>query len=60
MSVRPSVRTEQIGSHWTDFHEMLYLIIFRKTVEKIQVTLALSDPTSALTRALSIQKYHYY
>jgi hypothetical protein len=28
---------EQLGSHWTDFHEILYLIIFRKSVEKIQI-----------------------
>jgi len=26
MSVRPlSSRMEQLGSHWTDFHEILYL-----------------------------------
>jgi hypothetical protein len=24
-SVRPSVRMEQLGSPWTDFHEILYL-----------------------------------
>jgi hypothetical protein len=30
---------EQLGSHWTDFHEFLYIKIFRKTVEKIQVPL---------------------
>jgi hypothetical protein len=29
-SVRPSV--EQLGSHWTDFHEILYFSIFRKSV----------------------------
>jgi hypothetical protein len=39
MSVRPSVHMEQIGSHWTDFHEIWYLNIFRKTVEKIQILL---------------------
>jgi hypothetical protein len=38
-SVRPSVRMEQLGSHWTDFHEISYVIIFRKTVEKIHVSL---------------------
>ena len=37
--IRPSVRMEQLGSHWTDFREMLYLSIFRKPVEKIQVSL---------------------
>jgi len=30
---------EQLGSHWTDFHEILYLSIFRKFVEKTQVSL---------------------
>jgi hypothetical protein len=34
-----SVRTEQLGSHWTDLHEILYLGIFRKSLEKIQVLL---------------------
>jgi hypothetical protein len=33
MSVRLSVRMEQLGSDWTDFHEILYLRIFRKTRE---------------------------
>ena len=27
---------EQISSHWTDFHEICYLSIFRKSVTKIQ------------------------
>jgi len=31
---RPSVRKDQLGSHWTDFHEILYLNIFRKSIEK--------------------------
>jgi len=39
MSVCPSVRTEQPGSHEADFHEILYSSIFRKSVEKIQVSL---------------------
>jgi hypothetical protein len=34
-----SVRMEQLGSHWTDFHEIWYLWIFRKSVEKIQDSL---------------------
>ena len=33
-----SVRMEQLGSHWTDFHK-IYRIIFRKSVEKNQVSL---------------------
>jgi hypothetical protein len=30
---------EQLVSHWTDFHEIWYLSIFRKSVQKIQVLL---------------------
>ena len=30
---------EQLGSHWTDFHEFLCLNIFRKSIEKIQLSL---------------------
>ena len=37
MSVCPSVRMEELDSHWTDFHEILNLGIFQKYVEKIQV-----------------------
>jgi hypothetical protein len=39
VSVRPSVLMEQLGSHWADFHEILYMITFRKFIEKIQVSL---------------------
>jgi len=39
LSVCLSISTEQLGSHWTDFHEVSYLSIFRKRVEKIQVSL---------------------
>ena len=38
-SVCPSVRMKQLGSHWTDFYEICYLCTFRKTVEKMQVSL---------------------
>ena len=34
LSIHPSDRTEQLGSCRTDFHEILYLSTFRKTVEK--------------------------
>jgi len=30
---------EQLDSHWTDFHEMLYLSILRQYVESSQVQL---------------------
>ena len=36
--VRLSVRMEQLGSHRTDFYETWYLIFFRKSVWKIQVS----------------------
>jgi hypothetical protein len=36
--VRPSVPTEQLGSNSKDFHEILYLGIFRKSTEKIKVS----------------------
>ena len=34
-----SVRIDQHGSHWTDFHEIWCLSIFRKYTEEIQVSL---------------------
>jgi hypothetical protein len=39
MSVRPSVRVEQLGSYWTYFDEIWYLSVFRKSVKEIQVLL---------------------
>jgi hypothetical protein len=39
LSVCPSVRKEQLGSHCTDFHEIWHSSTFRKSVEKIQVSL---------------------
>jgi len=38
-SVRPLVCMEQLCSHRPDFHEILYWNIFRKYVQKIQVSL---------------------
>ena len=35
--VCPSVLMKQFGARWMDFHEILYLKIFPKSVEKIQV-----------------------
>jgi len=43
MSARPSVRMEQLGSRWTDFHEILYWNIYGKSVDKIQVSLKLDN-----------------
>jgi hypothetical protein len=37
MAGRPSVHMERLGFHWTDFHEIGYLSIFRKSVDRIHV-----------------------
>jgi hypothetical protein len=39
LPVCPSARMEQLGSHWTDFHEILYPSIFRKSAEQTRVSL---------------------
>jgi len=39
LPARPSVCIEQLGSHWTDFHEILYFRNLRKSGKKIQVSL---------------------
>ena len=38
VSFCPSARMEQLGFHWKGFYEIWYLIIFRKTVKKIQIS----------------------
>jgi hypothetical protein len=38
-SVRPSIRMEQLGSHLTNIHESWHLNIFRKSAQKVQVSL---------------------
>jgi len=35
LSIRTSVRLEQLGSNWTNFHEIWYLNIFRQSVDEI-------------------------
>ena len=42
----PSVCKEQLGFHWMDFHEISYLSIFPKPVEKIKVSLNLARITA--------------
>ena len=39
---------EQVVSHWMEFHEIWYLSIFQKFVEKIQVSLT-SHKNNGLT-----------
>jgi hypothetical protein len=45
MSVRLTVCMEQLDSHWTDFREICHYKIFRKSVEKILLSLK-SDKTN--------------
>jgi hypothetical protein len=40
---------ELFGSRWTDFHEIQYLSISRKSVDKIQVSLKLDKNKGHLT-----------
>ena len=49
MSVHPLVSMKQLGSHWSDFHEISYLRIFQKSVQKIRVSLK-SDKTNGYLR----------
>jgi len=39
MAVPPSICVGQLVSHWMDFYEILYLSIFQKYFEKIQISL---------------------
>jgi len=41
---------EQLGSHYTDFHEILYPSIFRKIAEKIHVSVISEKNNSYFTR----------
>jgi len=43
-----SVCKEQLGYNWTDFHEIWYLSIFRKSIENIQVSLTLWSLTTLI------------
>jgi hypothetical protein len=39
LAARPPARMKQLGSHWIDFREILYLSILLNSVDKIQVSL---------------------
>jgi hypothetical protein len=47
MSVCPYIK--QFGCHWTSFYEILYLNIFQKSVDKIQVSLKSDKNNGYLT-----------
>jgi hypothetical protein len=61
VSVRPSVHMVQLGSHWTDFHEMWYLSVFRISETESEVlftdSTALVIITECSKRALSKAYY---
>ena len=48
-SVRPSIRVEQLSCYWMDFHEFWYLNIFRKSVEKFQVSFKSDNNSGCFT-----------
>ena len=62
MSVLPSVLcTEQLGSHAMEFHEILNLIIFRKCVEIVQVSLKSDEKNGYFTEDLCMHTHtHTY
>jgi hypothetical protein len=45
---------QQLGSHWTDFDETLYLSVCQKSVEKIQGSLKFEKITGTLLEDVSI------
>jgi hypothetical protein len=49
LSVCLSVRIEQLGFNWTDFYEISYLRIFRKSVEKIQASFKSDNKNGYIT-----------
>jgi hypothetical protein len=49
-SLRPPVRMEQFGSHFTDLQEIGYLSIFRKSVREVQASLKSDKNNGYFTR----------
>jgi len=48
----------ELGFHWTDFHEILCMSIFKKSVEKIQVSLT-SDKKNRYFTPWPIYIFHH-
>ena len=44
-----SVHTEQLGSYWKDFHDVLYLRIFRKSVEETEISVTYDQNNGCFT-----------
>ena len=49
-TVCQTARMEELGSHWVDFHEILYLHVFRKSAQKIQISLKADKNNEYFTR----------
>jgi len=41
---------EKLGSHWADFYQIWYLNIFRRYIEKIQISLKFENNNGYFTR----------
>jgi hypothetical protein len=54
-SVCPSVRKEQLGSHWKNFYWKWYLIIFLKFVENFKIYKNQTRMTDACTQTYLAQ-----
>ena len=52
LSVLPSVHVEQLDSYWTSFHISWYLMIFQKSLERIQVSWKYDKNNGNLLEAL--------
>jgi hypothetical protein len=52
MSVCPSILMERLDSHCKNFHEISYLIIFQKSVEKTQFSLKYNKNNGTLNENL--------
>ena len=48
-SLCPPVRMEQLGTHRTEFHEILHMTVFRKSDEKIKGSLKSDKDNGHLT-----------
>jgi hypothetical protein len=59
LSAYSSVCMEQLGSHWTDFHEIWYFSIFIKYVENIQVSFKIGQEYWTLYMKTSLHFWSY-
>ena len=59
LSGRPYVRMEQLGSPWTDFHEIRYFSIFRKCIRENTSFLKIGQEWLALYVKVNIDFWSY-